>query len=400
MEWNHLFSTKRLGSSNTKQSDDLRGEFMRDYDRIIFSAEFKDLQNKAQTFPLHSKRNRLTHALEVASIGRSLGKNVGFSLAEKYWTEWSSKELEFYKFDLPYVIQTACLAAELGGFYEGKSAELAIQEVLSKYHKNYPSKIPLDFCTAINSSSIAFHTATSIFLKNGLKLTYTTLASMVRNPSVSGERAGILATDLSAFQEICDELAIPCLQWENQTYARHPYSLLVEAADHICTSIRNIEEAYLLGYTEYRTAIHTILSLNYKPEQKAYLQSLAKEAPSPKNLAIFRSFAIQSLIEACTETFIKNESKILQGKFLTSLIQQTSQGNPEAFVDILTFFERNVLKKQELLDHDLKVSLKVKQILEHRLEILLENPESRLGKRLEGEPPQEKLVDIILHSKF
>ena len=84
MNWKQLISNKRLGQEyrHAKLHDD-RSEFKRDYDRLIFSAPFRRLQNKTQVFPLPGSifvHNRLTHSLEVASVGMSLGNDVAQQL--------------------------------------------------------------------------------------------------------------------------------------------------------------------------------------------------------------------------------------------------------------------------------------------------------------------------------
>ena len=64
---------------------DDRTEFQRDYDRLIFSAPFRRLQNKTQVFPLPGSvfvHNRLTHSLEVSCVGRSLGNDVASKLVK------------------------------------------------------------------------------------------------------------------------------------------------------------------------------------------------------------------------------------------------------------------------------------------------------------------------------
>ena len=61
-----------------------RTQFQRDFDRIIFSSPFRRMQNKTQVFPLPEHifvHNRLTHSLEVASVGRSLGNLLAEKLA-------------------------------------------------------------------------------------------------------------------------------------------------------------------------------------------------------------------------------------------------------------------------------------------------------------------------------
>ena len=80
MNWQQLISNKRLGQEHRHpERHDDRTEFKRDYDRLIFSAPFRRLQNKTQVFPLPGSifvHNRLTHSLEVASVGMSLGNDV------------------------------------------------------------------------------------------------------------------------------------------------------------------------------------------------------------------------------------------------------------------------------------------------------------------------------------
>ena len=46
MKWERLLSSKRLGQEDMQQGSDDRTEFQRDYDRLIFSAPFRRLQNK------------------------------------------------------------------------------------------------------------------------------------------------------------------------------------------------------------------------------------------------------------------------------------------------------------------------------------------------------------------
>src|SRR5690606_4171129 len=108
---------KRTGSSSGKQNNDqVRNSYIRDYDRLIFSSAFRRLQNKTQVFPLPGAvfvHNRLTHSLEVASVGRSLGKAVGDALADKYPTKDEFFK-EFYKYELPSVIAAGCLAHDIG----------------------------------------------------------------------------------------------------------------------------------------------------------------------------------------------------------------------------------------------------------------------------------------------
>ena len=90
MNWEKLLSLKRFGDTQKrerKDQDETRLGFEVDYDRIIFSSEFRSLQDKTQVVPLSSEdfvHTRLTHSLEVSVVGRSLGRKVGLKILDKY----------------------------------------------------------------------------------------------------------------------------------------------------------------------------------------------------------------------------------------------------------------------------------------------------------------------------
>src|SRR3954464_8953477 len=126
MSFDSIFSYRRFGTS--KETTGIRSGFQRDYDRLIFSSAFRRLQNKTQVFPLPGTafvHNRLTHSLEVASVGRSLGKMVGERLSEQYKLN-NEAVFEFYKYELANVIAAACLAHDIGNPAFGRSGEKAI----------------------------------------------------------------------------------------------------------------------------------------------------------------------------------------------------------------------------------------------------------------------------------
>ena len=113
MKWNQLISSARWGKQNTQRSaHEQRTEFQRDYDRLIFSSPFRRLQNKTQVFPLPGSvfvHNRLTHSLEVSSVGRSLGADVARLLIPRYTGE-DVTALE----SISAIVSAACLAHDLG----------------------------------------------------------------------------------------------------------------------------------------------------------------------------------------------------------------------------------------------------------------------------------------------
>ncbi len=272
MNWNSLYSSRRTGDPVKKDAnpDPVRTSFLRDYDRIIFASAFRRLQNKTQVFPLPGAvfvHNRLTHSLEVASVGRSLGKAVGDAIADKYPDE-SKGFTEFYKYELASVIAAACLAHDIGNPPFGHSGEEAIRTFFTEISGDAKKKIDAELTENqrkdfehFEGNSNALRILTHNFNEQeqgGYKLTYTTLASIVKYPSISAsgfnKKTGLIATkksgffdsELGIYLDIASQLQIPKKEGLEHVYARHPYVFLTEAADDICYRIVDMEDAHRL----------------------------------------------------------------------------------------------------------------------------------------------------------
>ena len=131
MNWKQLISAKRFGMEEFhEERQENRSEFQRDYDRLIFSAPFRRLQNKTQVFPLPGSifvHNRLTHSLEVSCVGRSLGNDVAKAILERQ-PELESSFLP----EIGSIVSAACLAHDLGNPPFGHSGERAISTFFSE----------------------------------------------------------------------------------------------------------------------------------------------------------------------------------------------------------------------------------------------------------------------------
>ncbi len=339
MNWQTLFSNKRLGSSNRPQSDFVRNDYMRDYDRLIFSSQFRRLQNKTQVFPLPGSvfvHNRLTHSLEVASVGRSLGKAVGEGLAEKYKNELDKEAIEFYKFELSAVVMTACIAHDIGNPPFGHSGEDAIRTYFNELSGQNLKKIEGELSEnqfndfkKFEGNANAFRILTHIFQQNGLKLTYTTLASIIKYPSDStqgfNKKTGLIATkktgffdsEIDYFKTIANELNIRQLEPEKNIYARHPFVFLVEAADDICYRIIDLEDAHRLGIITINEACDLLLPFF----EDDYAKRRLAEIPDTKQqLSFLRAILINQLVNKCTEVFFEHEAELLDGTLNKPLI--------------------------------------------------------------------------------
>ena len=246
MNWLQLISNKRLGQENrhADRHDD-RSEFKRDCDRLIYSAPFRRLQNKTQVFPLPGSifvHNRLTHSLEVSSLGKSLGDDVAHRLVQRH------PELQGTLFEeIGTIVQAAGLAHDLGNPPFGHSGEKAIQAFFTEGEgmalKPMLSTRFWDDITHFEGNANAFRLLTHRFhgrREGGFVMTYATLASIVKYPfasSVAGTHGkfGFFSSEEDTYREIADELGIICLSEPNQPlrFARHPLVYLMEAADDI-----------------------------------------------------------------------------------------------------------------------------------------------------------------------
>lgn len=132
MDWNKLISDKRLGLEAYHDPQlHTRSHFQRDYDRLVFSSPFRRLQNKTQVFPLPGSifvHNRLTHSLEVSSVGRSMANETLTVLMERHKDkEWAAKLP-----DMGDIVATACLAHDLGNPPFGHNGEKTISSFFTE----------------------------------------------------------------------------------------------------------------------------------------------------------------------------------------------------------------------------------------------------------------------------
>ncbi|MEN9332569.1 MAG: dNTP triphosphohydrolase [Bacteroidota bacterium] len=262
MNLNQLYSTQRPGKPSLNA--DIRTEYQRDFDRLIFSGPFRRLQNKTQVFPLPGStlvHNRLTHSLEVASIGRSLGKITGRMLVQQFNSELTEEAKEFYSYHLSEVIAAACLAHDIGNPAFGHSGEKAISHFFLNggVDKNLFSEAEWKDLTNFEGNANALRLLTHQFngrLPGGYRLTYTTLATILKYPceslgsdkkKVHLKKYGFFQTEKELFLKIVKEFGLVQESENPLQYCRHPFVYLLEAADDIAYRIIDFEDAARLG---------------------------------------------------------------------------------------------------------------------------------------------------------
>ncbi|MDE5702076.1 MAG: deoxyguanosinetriphosphate triphosphohydrolase [Bacteroides sp.] len=365
MNWNTLISAKRFGLEEFHQErHENRSEFQRDYDRLVFSAPFRRLQNKTQVFPLPGSifvHNRLTHSLEVSCVGRSLGNDVAKALLSRH----PELQQTSYLSEIGSIVSAACLAHDLGNPPFGHSGERAISTFFSEGKgmslKEELSASQWEDLTHFEGNANAFRLLTHQFVgrrKGGFVLTYSTLASIVKYPfssSLAGKKSkfGFFTTEEESFRRIAEELGMKQLNENPLKYARHPLVYLVEAADDICYQMMDIEDAHKLKILTTRETQELLLSY-FPEERKAHmLKTLGFVSDINEQIAYLRSCVIGLLINECAQTFLENEEKILEGEFEGSLIKHISELPAKTYKHCEALSMEKIYRSRDVLDIEL-----------------------------------------------
>ncbi len=369
MNWERLISNKRLGQElrHTERHDD-RSEFKRDYDRLIFSAPFRRMQNKTQVFPLPGSvfvHNRLTHSLEVASVGLSLGNDVAHAVM-KTRPELAATLLP----QIGTVVSTACLAHDMGNPPFGHSGEKAIQTFFTEGAGNaLKDKVSPEFwadITHFEGNANAFRLLAHRFKgrrEGGFVMTYTTLASIVKYPfaSLLAEKGhgkfGFFCSESHIFKKIADELGIICKSAEGcpLEYARHPLVYLVEAADDICYEIMDIEDAHKLKIVSFEETERLFLDFFDEKVQDHIRRRITDEGITDDNekVVYMRACVIGALERACVEAFMCHEEDIMNGVMKGCLIDNIEPRLAEAYQKCTILSKQKIYKSKPVLDVEL-----------------------------------------------
>lgn len=332
MRWLQLLSTVRMGSK-TQSSEQARSPFHKDYDRIIFSQSFRQLNRKTQVHPMAQHdgiHTRLTHSLEVSCIGRSLGMLTAEKIKDQL-PPWISAA------DLGAIIQAACLAHDIGNPPFGHAGEYAIREWFDDATHG-------DFLTALSPAEQAdvrqFEgNAQGLRLltkiddhphDGGMRLTYATLGAYLKYPWLSKtieEQGNISASQRAKFgcyqaekqilQQISEQLGL--IQLGEYHYCRHPLTYLLEAADDICYALIDLEDGIVLNMLSYEQVEPIFLNLlgDYpRPQELAMPLSTWQQ-----KIAALRGRVMKRLVEEVSNAFARHHNQILMGQLQGSLLQ-------------------------------------------------------------------------------
>ncbi len=366
MDWKKLISNKRFGQEDAhpRRHDD-RSEFKRDYDRLIFSSPFRRLQNKTQVFPLPGSvfvHNRLTHSLEVASVGQSLANDVAQAITIK------RPELKDSLFqEIGTIVATACLAHDLGNPPFGHSGEKAIQTFFSEGNGlKLRDRVSPEFwqdITHFEGNSNAFRLLTHRFMgrrNGGFVMTYSTLAAMVKYPYSSyyvneqHDKYGFFNSESEFFKKIADDLSVYRISRDGQPlrYARHPLVYLVEAADDICYEIMDIEDAFKMRLLTFNETQDLLLSFfDDKTRNQIQLRILDEGITDAHEKVVYLRARVIGLLEReCAAVFIQNEDIILRGMFEGTLIEHVSERVKTAYLACQKLSWQKIYRSKPVVD--------------------------------------------------
>lgn len=331
-EWLKLLSTVRLGAPPEDQAP-ARSPFQRDHDRILFSGPFRRLADKTQVFPLpydDHVHSRLTHSLEVASIGRSLGTLVGRRVIEHA----PALAPQIDPRDFGDCVAAACLAHDLGNPPFGHVGEDAIREYFEReqpFWGQLTDRQRLDLTTFEgNAQTFRIVTRTERASRSGgLQLTLATLGALVKYPcssrvalrtaqTKSTRKPGLFDEDVPVFAPIAEQLGLARLSEEH--WQRHPLALLMEAADDIAYLLLDLEDGLRLKHVSQAVFLECLRPLcerdprcpDLTPEHGDYAWRLDRAD-------LLRAIAINTLVHDAADAFMAAHDDILAGRFSTSL---------------------------------------------------------------------------------
>jgi dGTPase len=323
MKWEKLLSTRRVSQfdscavqSKASQYIDPRHSFERDCDQIIFCYPFRRLQDKTQVIPFPEYdfvHTRLTHSLEVSSVGRSLGK-LAASLIFPELDEEFLQSQKLCSSDIGALVAGACLAHDIGNPPFGHSGESSISyyfknnkaiffssddlmnisnEDATHFHFERPIYKNKSYFSSIKKedliASIKYNKDLSNFEGNangfriltqncdrGINPTSALLGTFMKYPRESFilsvpytktnqpksfSKYGIFQTEKKVWEQVAEELgliAVEGIDHYDIAYHRHPLCFLMEASDDISYGIIDFEDGCRLGLIDFEKHYNTL----------------------------------------------------------------------------------------------------------------------------------------------
>ena len=417
---NTIFTNQRTG--NHVQNIVSRTDFQRDFDRIIFSSAFRRLQNKTQVFPLPGSvfvHNRLTHSLEVSSVGRSLGSLAGEFIVQNFENELTEDSKNFYLYNLNNVIAAACLCHDIGNPAFGHSGEDAIASFFEKNESELKPKFTekewadlVNFEGNANAIRILTHKQTGKD-EGGTQLTYTTLASIAKYPCeaiakkkghVNRKKFGFFQSEKQTFLNIANATKMIVESEEPTIFKRHPFVWLVEAADDICYNIIDMEDAHRLGIISTADCenlfMDLIQSVNEK-DAKRSAEKLLLFSNKNERISYLRAKVINALINKSTELYQLHFSEIIDGTLNKALLD-IFKSESESFQEVERFSIEKIYGHRSVVEIENAGYNVMYELLNHFIPPIIKEKSERKGfekKALQLIPSQFIYEDGTVYEK-
>lgn len=398
MDWNKLISDKRLGLEQYHDPQPhTRSDFQRDYDRLVFSSPFRRLQNKTQVFPLPGSifvHNRLTHSLEVSSVGRSMANEVTNILIDRHGYDLNTAKLR----DMADIVATACLAHDLGNPPFGHNGEKSISSFFTEgaglaLKSKLTPRQWTDF-SHFEGNANSFRLLTHQFegrRKGGYAMTYSALASVVKYPfpsTKSGDKGkfGYFETEEDIYLQVAEELGIP--ETEHGKHARHPFVFLMEAADDICYQIMDIEDAHKLKILSTSEVKELLMNFFGDKEKQHMIDSMKRLDDPNEQVGYMRSKVIGALVGGCSKEFTDHEKEILAGDYHGVLTSNIPGRLSEAYAICSETAWAKIYSAPEVVDVELAGNRIITYLMENLVGAVVA-PEKAYSRLLLGKVPQQ-----------
>lgn len=390
--WNQLICGIRTGKEKVTTSTTPtigRSHFQRDYDRLIFSSAFRRMQNKTQVFPLPGAvfvHNRLTHSLEVASVGRTLGSLIADELIQRH-----PGQAEAIR-EIPHIVAAACLAHDMGNPPFGHAGEAIISGYFRDNHSDLEGVLTKGEWNDLvffdgNANALRLLTAKMNGRRDGgFGLSYSTLASIIKYPYESTfatkNKFGFFQSEKSLALNIADTLGLKRTSDDPLKFERYPLTFLVEAADDICYLLMDLEDAHKLGILSSEEVFRLLYPLAHDAENDGELNENLRIVTDPnERIAYLRAVAISRLIQHCAVAYIAHIDEIEKGEFHIPLVKLL----PESFLDAAAEIGRISVKK--IYNHHSVVEIEIAgyrilSTLCHEFTEAMLHPERTLSQKL------------------
>ncbi|HJV06421.1 MAG TPA: deoxyguanosinetriphosphate triphosphohydrolase [Chromobacteriaceae bacterium] len=329
MNWQQLLSTQRFKviagevkptrtPATEEGSPGLRTDFHIDHDRVVFSSAFRRLGRKTQVHPLAQHdhtHNRLTHSVEVASVGRSLGNRVGVMLNDAGYLPAG-----YTPYDIGAVVQVACLAHDIGNPPFGHTGEDALRDWFRAERNQHllsalsPAERRDVQTYEGNAHGLRMVSTLEMYTgEGGMRLTSAAIGALIKYPWTSDtpaaglrDKFNIYQAERAYFEQVAQTLGL--ISKGAREWCRHPLSYLMEAADDICYAILDLEDAVEIGILDFKEFERLFAGF-------AEYERIWEIHDIRQKCAMLRGIAIGRCVTEVAQRFMLHHDSLLAGEF-------------------------------------------------------------------------------------